>query len=353
MEIPPIQYTTTSDGVRIAYQRFPGAPPPFLFVNTPASPPLSLRPTAPGLVEGLRDHFARGRAFAWFDWRGKGDSERCGPDAITMDGMVADIDAVAGALGEPVDAKVAGDACFAACLHAARCPNRYRSIEFRDGAVRVEDSWQGMMNRQGWEANYRDLLVGHMRTWFDVSPAEALALVARMELGMSQPVFAAYCDVVRNRDLTDVLRRISIPVLVAADQVANYEPAAVMAALFPDARLVVLPPSLLTAERHHRNREIWDEHLGTRLGDARSRPASSVGEGQLLNLTPREHQVLALLVDGRTNAEIAEALTLSTRTIEFHIGNIYSKLGVHNRVAAVNAARAAGLVSRSESDHFT
>lgn len=57
-----------------------------------------------------------------------------------------------------------------------------------------------------------------------------------------------------------------------------------------------------------------------------------------LGLSPREQEILWLLRDGRTSAEIAECLTLSRRTVEKHLENIYGKLGVENRTAAVTVA---------------
>ena len=53
------------------------------------------------------------------------------------------------------------------------------------------------------------------------------------------------------------------------------------------------------------------------------------------DLTEREREVLALLVDGNSNSEIAELLSITTATVKFHLANIYSKLGVDNRVDAV------------------
>jgi len=70
---------------------------------------------------------------------------------------------------------------------------------------------------------------------------------------------------------------------------------------------------------------------------ARSRAASS----PLTELTPREREVLALLAQGRNNAGIAAALSLTDRAVEKHINAIFSKLGVseepdvHRRVKAV------------------
>lgn len=50
----------------------------------------------------------------------------------------------------------------------------------------------------------------------------------------------------------------------------------------------------------------------------------------LAKLSEREHQVLELLVQGKTNKQISEALFLSLRTIEVHRSNVMKKLKVHN-----------------------
>jgi len=56
-------------------------------------------------------------------------------------------------------------------------------------------------------------------------------------------------------------------------------------------------------------------------------------------LTPREHQILELVADGGTNVEVADALCLARGTVRRHLENIFAKLGVHNRTAAVAALR--------------
>jgi NarL family two-component system response regulator LiaR len=57
-----------------------------------------------------------------------------------------------------------------------------------------------------------------------------------------------------------------------------------------------------------------------------------------IELTAREREVLALMVRGRTNPEIAEALVLSRSTVNFHVSSILGKLGAHGRAQAVAVA---------------
>lgn len=56
-------------------------------------------------------------------------------------------------------------------------------------------------------------------------------------------------------------------------------------------------------------------------------------------LTPREMDVLRLIVQGYTNRQIAKELSLSVRTVEGHRGNLTEKLGLHSRVELVRYAR--------------
>ena len=55
-------------------------------------------------------------------------------------------------------------------------------------------------------------------------------------------------------------------------------------------------------------------------------------------LTDREREILQLLVEDRTQQEIAEALFLSPHTVDTHLRNIYAKLHVHSRTSAVAKA---------------
>ena len=63
------------------------------------------------------------------------------------------------------------------------------------------------------------------------------------------------------------------------------------------------------------------------------------------SMTDRELQVLGLLAEGLLATSIASRLRLSPRTVHKHLGNIYRKLGVHDRLVAVSLARLQGLVN--------
>ena len=65
--------------------------------------------------------------------------------------------------------------------------------------------------------------------------------------------------------------------------------------------------------------------------------------GKPVQLTQREREVLQLLVAGKTDRAIGEALFIGTRTVESHVARIFEKLGVHTRAAAVATAIATGL----------
>jgi DNA-binding CsgD family transcriptional regulator len=70
--------------------------------------------------------------------------------------------------------------------------------------------------------------------------------------------------------------------------------------------------------------------------DARPHPVAS--------LTPREIEVLVLAADGHSGPELAQALVLSPATVSTHFKNIYKKLDVTNRAAAVAKAMRLGLI---------
>ena len=70
---------------------------------------------------------------------------------------------------------------------------------------------------------------------------------------------------------------------------------------------------------------------------------SNAGPGRV-HLTPREHDVLLGLADGKTAPTIAQDLHVSTATVKTHLKTLYEKLGVSDRAAAVAEAMRNGLI---------
>ena len=77
------------------------------------------------------------------------------------------------------------------------------------------------------------------------------------------------------------------------------------------------------------------------LGTSRAPSHAASGSSAL---TGREHDVMTLIVEGRTNRQIARQLYISEKTVSVHVSNILAKLGVHSRTEAAAVARRDGLL---------
>ena len=64
-------------------------------------------------------------------------------------------------------------------------------------------------------------------------------------------------------------------------------------------------------------------------------------------LTERQQEIVQLLVRGLSNREMAQELQISERTVKYHLGAVFDRLGANNRTEAVAAAMDMGLVRRS------
>jgi DNA-binding CsgD family transcriptional regulator/tetratricopeptide (TPR) repeat protein len=80
---------------------------------------------------------------------------------------------------------------------------------------------------------------------------------------------------------------------------------------------------------------------------ARRRGAGRATSANPAGLTGREVEILRLVAEGLRNADIADRLVLSPRTVDHHVSNVLGKLGVQSRAAAGRAAHALGLVGQT------
>lgn len=86
------------------------------------------------------------------------------------------------------------------------------------------------------------------------------------------------------------------------------------------------------------------EMAGTLVEDFLTRAQAGAGDQGLGLLSGREREVLKLVAEGRTNAEIAALLSLSVKTVQTHRAHAMEKLGFHERTALVRYAVRTGLI---------
>ena len=102
-------------------------------------------------------------------------------------------------------------------------------------------------------------------------------------------------------------------------------------------------PELLVCLLQDRDQHASLELVLARAGDKQLAPASGTGqERSVMSLSPREKEVLALLAQGLSNAEIGRALFISPVTVKVHVRHVYEKLGVRSRAAAALRATQLG-----------
>ena len=88
---------------------------------------------------------------------------------------------------------------------------------------------------------------------------------------------------------------------------------------------------------------IFSPAIAIRLVDYFKSSREVIPEVVFPELTEREREILGLIAQGNTNAEIADQLLISLKTVRNHVSNIFSKLQVADRAQAALRARDAGL----------
>ena len=74
--------------------------------------------------------------------------------------------------------------------------------------------------------------------------------------------------------------------------------------------------------------------------------AGEITNSSHMGLSAREMEIIELVADGLTNQEIAGKLTISKRTVDNHVSNMFTKTGSKNRVALLNWAMDHGKICR-------
>jgi NarL family two-component system response regulator LiaR len=91
-------------------------------------------------------------------------------------------------------------------------------------------------------------------------------------------------------------------------------------------------------------RKVMEAAMGPRAGDAPARTSEASPPG---DLTERELEVVALVAQGLSNREIAEAFVISEKTVKTHIGHVLAKLGLKDRTQLAIYALRHGLADEA------
>ncbi len=328
MAAPPIQYATARDGTRIAYVRIPGESPPWLHLYSLGAPTIELD-FAVNARRGYIENLAQGRATILYDHRGSGFSGQI-TRTLTLDDLVDDLEAVTAAVGEPMDVSVMGTGCFPALRYAAGGGAGWRSLLLLGPYLRYAGSYPDRIAAIWRDGSYAASRRASARATMEITALETEAISARWVELVPEETMASYIGAVGDLDLTDVAPRNPLPTLVVWPE-GPIQRGAAAAAAMPGAQLVVVPSLINRPDLGTQIRALWEQHLGP-LFASTSRCAPSVPASN--GLSPRELEVLALIAAGKTNPEIAEALTISPATVSKHVHNILGKLGLSRRSEA-------------------
>lgn len=343
-----LRYATTGDGVRIAFA-VSGSGPPVLHMPNIGVSMLAVEreiPERARWAQLLSQRFSLVR----YDARGTGYSQREAAD-LSAGAHLLDADAVVSELGLESFA-VLGFlwSAYIAPYYAARRPERVSSLvlwppdtrpmsspEYRSLAELAVSDWETFTETyshvaMGWEkgeAAHRHASI--MRE--SVSRETFLRQVTEGRVSMS--AFAS-----------EVAPSVAAPALVLQRRMkyATERVARLVSAL-PNARLQVLDGEA-TVPYLGNVRAVVDaiaaftgvsqEHPARRNEVVVQFPTRKPEVG--IALTPREIDILGLLVAGKSNQEIADELVLSVRTVERHLYNIYNKIGASGKSARAAAA---------------
>ncbi len=293
-----------------------------------------------------------------YDGRGTGLSDR-NPEDFSLEAQIMDIEAVVDSLdAERFVLMSVYNSGPSALAYAARKPQRlaalilwcvYANGEDYNASPRVA-SIRDLMN--DWEL-YTETGAHAFVGWNAGDSAHQLA--ALMREAVTPAVARDYVDALRHVDSTPCLAEIDVPVLVLHPRhfpLIDIDIARRIAAGIKEARLLPLEGDSMAPGRSNMQTAIEAiRELLTSLGPSvmparpQPQPNGTPAPGPTVHLTSRETEILRLLAGGHNTREIADLLVLSPRTVERHIGNIYSKVNVSNRAQATAFAISNGLVA--------
>jgi pimeloyl-ACP methyl ester carboxylesterase/DNA-binding CsgD family transcriptional regulator len=346
-----VRYATASDGVRLAWAES-GAGTPLVKAATWLTH-LEYDSDSPvwrHWTSFLSDHFR----FVRYDERGCGMSDWDVRD-LSLERRVRDLETVVGAadLTEPFVLLGISQGASVCIAYAAEHPERVARMVLYGGFAR------GALRRGHREAE----LVAHAiidlaGLWGRDNPAFRQLFTSQFIPEGTDEQLRWFNDLCRktvspdlagtllraraNIDVTALLTRIRTPTLVVharRDRIAPLSEGRLLASEIAGAQFVELE------SRNHillADEPAWARFQDAVLDFTGRKAATAVRDPAFDALSRRERETLALLANGLSNAEIAERLSISEKTVRNHVSHLFDKLGVWSRAQAIVFARERG-----------
>lgn len=347
-----VRYVRTQDGVRLAWAEAGSGPPLVKAANWLTH--LEYEWDSPVWRHWM--HFLAGRfRFIRYDERGCGMSD-CPLGELTVANWLSDLEEVidAGDPEGPVILLGISQGAAAAVAYAVRHPERVSHLILYGGYAQGAARRGGQAERERHRAMVQLARYG----WASDNPTFRQVFTSRFIPGGSDQQLRWFNELCRKTisaanaarllemrsllDIRDLLPRVRTPTLVLHardDEVIPLSSGRLLAAEIPNAEFIELD------SRNHvllEDEPAWErfcEAVVDFTGVGGRRP----GEDDAFSaLSPREREVLALVAEGLANAEIAERLAISDKTVRNHLSHVFDKLGVWTRAQAIVFARDRG-----------
>ena len=349
-----IHYATASDGLRLAWAEAGTGPVVVKAANWMTHLELEWdSPVWSHWMRFLSEHFH----FVRYDERGCGMSD-WKIHAVSVDRWVDDLATVIDAAKPAEPVTLLGISQGAAtCVHyAVRYPNQVARLVLYGGYARgyarrgdatVERSYRAMIDlvRTGWgkdNPTFRQLFTSR---FIPGGTAEQLQWFNDLcRTTTTGDVAAVLIEARAGIDVSDLLPQVKAPTLVLharGDEVQPIEEGRALAAGIPGAEFVELDSRNHVLLAHEPAWARFQEAVLEFVPGAAT-PAARREDPAFSALSARERQILALIGDGLSNADIAEQLNISEKTVRNHTSNLFDKLGVWSRAQAMVFARERG-----------
>ena len=348
-----IRYLRTSDGVQLAWAEVGRGPLLIKAANWLSH--LEFEWESRLWRHWLR-FFAERFRFVRHDERGCGMTDWDVED-LSFERRVADLEELVAALGasEPFILLGMSQGASVAAAYSVRHPERVSHLVVYGGyaagwAVRGDPlekrEYRALAEliRLGWGRDHPAFVQAFTTRFVPEGTPEQVVWFNELCRRSASPAMAA--ALLESRGTVDVrplLPRVSVPTLVLharGDAVVPLSEGRRIAAAIPGARFVELDSRNHILLEHEPAWRRFQEAVAEFTGVA---AAAAAGEGAFATLTAREHEILALLCEGLSNAQIAQRLAISDKTVRNHLSHLFDKLGVWTRAQAIVFAHERGL----------